>query len=260
MSCYHAHLANEGILRYAPNVVKAVEVCKLAKQAAAFLGYSDMQIKNVCDGAKTFVRCVRDKKREAEQNNSIERFLSGWRKHRYWIRYYTYSEAARCPLMCEVIAAGAVAVIPASGEIEESGVYTVGMAARLLDMNVSAVRRLVRSGEIAGVRDRGGYLITGAALLAFLRGGVCVLGEGRRGVIRQGDNVPAYNVLSSDCGRYLSGFNGWAKAKELCPACSGKSPGVDGCAVYEWTKNKQETFIAVKPRCEDGCYYIVRYR
>lgn len=185
MSCSYAHFPEDSLFSKSPSAQAAKETCALAKQAAAFLGFRELDIKAFCDRAETVVhtRALNPytlRRNEKKGADLSDRFL-------YYLGYgrvvtVRYSKAARCPLMAVVIAAGAA--FPVSGVIEEKGVYTVGMAARLLDMNTSAVRRLVRSGELEGRRDAGGYLIKGSALLAFLGGGVAVLGEGRHGAIR----------------------------------------------------------------------------
>ena len=147
-------------MAYVAASIQAREGCGMVKRAAAFLGFSAREISEICDTAKA---------------------VTGF-DHRRRVRYIKYSSAARCPLLAAVIAAGGEH--PAPVEIIETGVYTVGMAAAALDMSRAVVRRLVRSGEIPGYIDRGGYLIGGAALRRFAGSGVVVLGAGRRGAIR----------------------------------------------------------------------------
>lgn len=93
-----------------------------------------------------------------------------------------YDSAARCPVLGAVMMA--VGDLPVPDKIIPTGVYTVGMTAAALDMSRSAVRRLVKSGQLAAVADSGGYLILGSDILQFLTGGIAVLGKGRRGVKR----------------------------------------------------------------------------
>jgi len=185
MSCSYAHFPEDSLFSKSPSVQAAKETCELSKKAAAFLGFRDWQINAFCESAKTVVGCrLLHGPHGYKGRGKVGSFQDLLLYSAGYDRVVTvrYSKAVRCPVLAAVIAAGAA--FPVSGEIEEKGVYTVGMAARLLDMNTSAVRRLVRSGELEGRRDAGGYLITGAALLAFLGGGVAVLGEGRQGAIR----------------------------------------------------------------------------
>ena len=101
--------------------------------------------------------------------------------HRRKIRYIRYMP--HCPLLGKVIKAAENMKFE---RIEDLGIYTVAAAARWLDMSPAAVRRLVRSGVIPGMVDRGGFLIPGRSLLEFASGGVSVINAGRQGGIRSG--------------------------------------------------------------------------
>ena len=50
----------------------------------------------------------------------------------------------------------------------ENGVYTAEHVARIIHRNTKTVRSLCRRGSIMARMDRGGYLITGWALRAYL--------------------------------------------------------------------------------------------
>lgn len=177
MSCSQAHFPDNALSAALPSVQNAKEICKLAKQAAGFLGFDEWQIENICGSAFFVHERVRVRK-----NDKCPQYRTLHAQGRREVDVGVYSKSARCPLMSAVIAAGAA--FPVDGEIPENSVYTVGMAARVLDMTCAAVRRLVRSGELGGRRDRGGYLIPGSALVEFLGKGFAVLGAGRTGAIR----------------------------------------------------------------------------
>lgn len=157
MRCDYANAPAGSILSLLPDASSAAAACAVIKAAAAFYGVQD-----------SWCICARAKK------------ITGYDRKR-GIRYVRY--LAACPLLDIVINRAANVKID---HIEKNGVYTVAIAARWLDMSPAAVRRLVRSGVIAGVADRGGFLIPGGSLLAFASGGVAVINAGRMGGLRSG--------------------------------------------------------------------------
>ena len=159
MRCDYANAAAGSILAVLPSAQTARAGCLLIRCAAAFYGIQQGDILNICGGAKQ---------------------ITGYNHYRR-VRYVRY--LAVCPLLDIVINRAAKVKID---NIEDTGVYTVAVAARWLDMSPAAVRRLVRSGAIPGLADRGGFLIPGRSLLEFASGGVSVINAGRRGGIRSG--------------------------------------------------------------------------
>lgn len=157
MRCDYANAPAGSILSLLPDASKAAAACAVIKAAAAFYGVQD-----------SWYICARAKK------------ITGYNHYRR-VRYVRY--LAVCPLLDIVINRAAKVKID---NIEDTGVYTVAVAARWLDMSPAAVRRLVRSGAIPGLVDRGGFLIPGRSLLEFASGGVSVINAGRRGGIRSG--------------------------------------------------------------------------
>ena len=59
----------------------------------------------------------------------------------------------------------------------ENAAYTVGDVSRIIHRHPKTVRALCRSGRIRAVCDRGGYLITGWSLRAYLEGRLVVARE-----------------------------------------------------------------------------------
>lgn len=59
-------------------------------------------------------------------------------------------------------------------EVVERGMYTVAEAGRVLHRHPNTVRRLCRMGRIVSNCDRGGFLISGRALLAYAEGRLAV--------------------------------------------------------------------------------------
>lgn len=159
MRCDYANAPAGSIIALLPSAQTARAGCLLIRCAAAFYGIQQGDILNICGGAKE---------------------ITGY-DHRRGVRYVRY--LAACPLLDIVINRAANMKIE---NIEKNGIYTVAAAARWLDMSPLAVRRLVRSGAIPGLADRGGYLIPGGSLLAFASGGVAVINAGRRGGLRSG--------------------------------------------------------------------------
>lgn len=52
--------------------------------------------------------------------------------------------------------------------IIETAVYTVEMAGKVLHRHPDTVRKLCRSGRIPACLDKGGYLISGRMLMAYV--------------------------------------------------------------------------------------------
>ncbi len=57
---------------------------------------------------------------------------------------------------------------------QENTVYTVKDAARILHRHPNTIRRLCRCGRIASNCERGGYLIGGTAIRAYVEGRLVV--------------------------------------------------------------------------------------
>jgi len=66
---------------------------------------------------------------------------------------------------------------PAPQTFAENAVYTVFDVSRIIHRHPKTVRSMCRSGRIRAVCDRGGYLITGWSLRAYLEGRLVVAGE-----------------------------------------------------------------------------------
>lgn len=157
MRCDYANAPAGSILSLLPAAQEAAAACAMTKTAADFLEIQDR--KDICRSAKK----------------------TTWYDHRRKIKHIRYSSKERCPLQAAVIAAGGT--MPPPEQIVSRAVYTVGMAAAALDMSKTAIRRLVKSGEIQGITDRAGYLIPGSELLRFTSK-CAVIGNTRRGAIR----------------------------------------------------------------------------
>ncbi|MBQ7731606.1 MAG: helix-turn-helix domain-containing protein [Lentisphaeria bacterium] len=59
-------------------------------------------------------------------------------------------------------------------EFKENAVYTTEQVAKIIHRNTKTVRALCKRGDIPAKCDRGGYLITGWMLRAYLENRICV--------------------------------------------------------------------------------------